>query len=104
MPAQVLRRIKRWLRPAPIDPRGKRLVVAILGGNPESPSCAIHPGSDGLCERSGLFMRHLQGEFRQRGCDPRFLAIRDHDPELHRLDLESLERLLTLNQPETERP
>ena len=79
-------------------------LVAVLGGNPESPGCAIHHGSDGLCERSGLFMRQLQAEFRQRGCDPRFLAIRDHDPETHRLDLESLERLLTLNQPETESP
>ncbi len=79
-------------------------LVAILGGNPESSGCAIHHGSDGLCERSGLFMRQLQTEFRQRGRDPRFLAIRDHAPELHQLDLESFERLLTRNQPETESP
>ena len=198
MPAQVLRRLKRWLRPAPIDPRGKRLVaviecilnqnardvgaacspamdfrvlerchahavgvlqmpcpeihalgfarqrapgerirdalnneaciercatlarevaerietylaqgyelVAILGGNPESPGCAIHQGSDGLCERSGLFMRQLQAEFRRRGHAPYFLAIRDHDPEQHRLDLDAFERLLALNLPETKNP
>jgi len=79
-------------------------LVAILGGNPESPGCAIHHGSDGLCECSGLFMRQLQAEFRQRGRDPRFLAIRDHAPELHQIDLESLERLLALNQPEKESP
>ena len=79
-------------------------LVAILGGNPESPGCAIHHGSSGLCERSGLFMRQLQTEFRQRGRDPHFLAIRDHAPELHQLDLESFERLLTRNQPETESP
>ncbi len=62
-------------------------LVAILGGNPESPGCAIHLGGDGLCERSGLLMRQLQHAFRLRGRDPRFLAIRDHDPELRRLIL-----------------
>lgn len=79
-------------------------LVAILGGNPESPGCAVHHGSDGLCERSGLFMRQLQAEFRRRGRDPRFLAIRDHDPELHQLDLDAFERLLTRNPTETKSP
>lgn len=79
-------------------------LVAILGGNPESPGCAIHAESDGLCERSGLFMLQLQAEFRRRGRDPLFLAIRDHDPEQHRLDLDAFERLLALNLPETKIP
>lgn len=70
-------------------------LAAILGGNPESPGCAIHQGSDGLCERSGLFMRQLQVELRQRGRDPRFLAIRDHNPALHQRDLAAFERRLT---------
>lgn len=83
--------------------RGDRL-IAILGGNPESPGCAIHQGSDGLYERSGLFMRQLQAEFRRHGREPRFHAIRDDDPALHRLDIDSLERLLTLNLPETKTP
>ena len=79
-------------------------LFAILGGNPESPGCAIHYGNDGLCERSGLFMCQLQAEFRRRSRGPCFLAIRDHDPELHRLDLESFEHLLTLNLPEANTP
>ena len=79
-------------------------LVAVLGGNPESPGCAVHAESDGLCERSGLFMRQLQAEFRRRGRDPRFLAIRDHDPEQHRLDLDTFECLLALNLPETKNP
>ena len=37
-------------------------------------------------------------------CDPRFLAIRDHDPEQHRLDLDTFECLLALNLPETKNP
>lgn len=70
-------------------------LAAVLGGNPESPGCAVHQAGDGLGERSGLLMRQLQGELRRGGYDPVFLAIRDHDPELHRLDLAALERLLS---------
>lgn len=73
-------------------------LVAVLGGNPESPGCAVHAGSDGLLDRSGLLMRQLQSVFRQRGRDPLFLAIRDHDPELHRRDLASFARLLGDNE------
>lgn len=80
-------------------------LVAVLGGNPESPGCAIHEDPDSLSDRAGLFMRKLQTEFRQDGLNPRFLAIRDHDPDMHRLDLEAFECLLSatssaLNQSE----
>ena len=80
-------------------------LVAVLGGNPESPGCAIHEDPDSLSDRAGLFMRKLQTEFRQGGFNPRFLAIRDHDPDLHQRDLEAFERLLSttssaLNQSE----
>lgn len=69
-------------------------LVAILGGNPESPGCAIHPEEDGLSERSGLLMRQLQAELRSRGHDPRFLPIRDHKATLHEQDLDLFSRLL----------
>ena len=69
-------------------------LAAVLGGNPESPGCAVHQGNDGLGERSGLLMKQLQGELRRRGHNPIFLAIRDHAPELHYLDLAALESLL----------
>lgn len=72
-------------------------LVAILGGNPESPGCAVHPAEGGLGERSGLLMRQLQAELRRRGHDPLFLPIRDHKATLHRQDLDLLERLLTAN-------
>ena len=69
-------------------------LVAVLGGNPQSPGCAVHQGSGGLDERSGLLMRQLECELRRRGHAPRFLSVRDHDPELHRIDLAALESLL----------
>lgn len=70
-------------------------LVAVLGGNPESPGCAVHHANDGLDTHSGLLMRQLQHELRRRGHDPRFLAIRDHDRALHRQDLDRLARLFT---------
>ena len=70
-------------------------LAAVLGGNPESPGCAVHLASGGLDERSGLLMKQIQSELRRRGHAPVFLAIRDHDPELHRLDLAAFERLFS---------
>ena len=69
-------------------------LLAVLGGNPLSPGCAVHQGGGGLDERSGLLMRQLECELRRRGHTPIFLPVRDHDPELHRLDLAALESLL----------
>ena len=69
-------------------------LVAVLGGNPGSPGCAIHQEDHGLGKRSGLLMKQLQAELRRRGYDPLFLAIRDHEATLHRQDLDSFERLL----------
>lgn len=69
-------------------------LAAVLGGNPESPGCAVHQGDQGLSERSGLLMKQLQAELRRRGHDPLFLPIRDHEAALHWQDLDSFERLL----------
>ena len=78
-------------------------LVAVLGGNSESPGCAVHHGPLGLDERSGLLMKQLQAELRQRGHDPPFLSMRDHDSVLHQNDLDSFERLLGSVRNETAR-
>ena len=62
-------------------------LLAVLGGNPLSPGCAVHAGPDRLNEASGVFMHALQAELRRRGCDPLFRGMRDHDPDLLREDL-----------------
>ena len=62
-------------------------LVAVLGGNPRSPGCAIHQDTDGLLRESGVFMQALQAELRRRKCDPAFRGMRDHDPEQLREDL-----------------
>lgn len=69
-------------------------LVAILGGNPRSPGCAVHPGPDGLNDESGVFMKALQTELHRRGHAPAFRAMRDHDPQLLREDLEKLQEIL----------
>jgi predicted secreted protein len=69
-------------------------LVAVLGGNQDSPGCAVHDEGMQLSARSGLFMQQLQQELLRRGHAPRFLAVRDCDPELRWRDLLSLERLL----------
>ena len=62
-------------------------LIAVLGGNPQSPGCAVHQGSDGLREDSGLFMRLLEQRLKQGGHPVLFKAIRDHDPQAHRDDI-----------------
>ena len=69
-------------------------LIAVLGGNPRSPGCAVHQGEDGLCEESGVFMLALQAELCRRQCNPAFRGMRDHDPELLREDLAWFEERL----------
>ncbi len=69
-------------------------LVAVLGGNPLSPGCAVHEGANGLHEQSGVFMQALQAELRRRKCDPTFRGMRDHDPDLLREDLAWLQTRL----------
>ena len=82
--------------------------LGVLGGNPMSPGCAVHHrdcdeggvvGDGGelateLSNQAGIFMQTLQAEFRRRGLPVRFMAIRDHDPELLAADLVALRALL----------
>jgi predicted secreted protein len=58
------------------------VLLAVLGGNPRSPGCAVHEGADGLRDDSGVFMKQLEAEFRRRNLHARFKGIRDHDAEL----------------------
>jgi predicted secreted protein len=70
-------------------------VLAVLGGNPGSPGCAVHHGANGLLDTSGIFIRALQAELERRHIELPMLAIRDHDTALLRQDVEQLRQLLT---------
>ena len=66
-------------------------VLAVLGGNEQSPGCAVHTVSSSevqLTEESGVFMRMLAAELTQCGHQIRFHGIRDADSELLREDLD----------------
>ena len=65
-------------------------LLAILGGNPRSPGCAVHDGKDALRIDSGIFMKALQAELRNRNLDAPFKGIRDSDPELLEQDIQWL--------------
>jgi predicted secreted protein len=63
-------------------------ILAILGGNPENPGCAIHCEDSNLLPDSGVFMRELQGELQKRCLEIPLKGIRDSDPELFEQDIE----------------
>lgn len=69
-------------------------LLAVLGGNPRSPGCAVHACDDGLRSDSGVFMQALETELRKRNHSPAFRGICDHDLELLRQDLQWLRNLL----------
>ncbi len=71
-------------------------VLAVLGGNGQSPGCAVHDDAGTLAPSSGLFMQALQAELRRRGQDMPFRGMRDADAALLAEDLVWLrERLAT---------
>lgn len=72
-------------------------VLAILGGNEQSPGCAIHEGRSALAEASGVLMRELQRELRKRSIEVPFKGIRDADPVAMMADLQWLERHFVAN-------
>lgn len=67
-------------------------VLAVLGGNDQSPGCAIHDGQGALSDASGVLMRALQSELRERSIEVPFKAIRDADPAAMAADLQWLEQ------------
>jgi predicted secreted protein len=88
----VADRIEEYLR------EGYR-VMAVLGGNPSSPGCAVHRGGNGLMATSGVLMRELEAELRRRGIEIPFRGIRDHDPGMLAEDLEWLRQRFSREAP-----
>jgi len=71
---------------------------AILGGNPESPGCAVHnernqQGIERLANKSGVLMQALQEELRSRDIEIPLKGIRDHRADLLNEDLKWVEVL-----------
>lgn len=62
--------------------------LAVLGGNPRSPGCAVHQAASELSAESGIFMLALQAELRRHGLDLPFRGLRDASPELLAEDLQ----------------
>ena len=71
-------------------------ILAVLGGNPDSPGCAVHAGQAGLLATSGVLMRELQDELRQRNIEVPFRGIRDCDPVTMSEDIKWLERVFSM--------
>jgi predicted secreted protein len=70
-------------------------MLAVLGGNPRSPGCAVHNGPDGLVAGSGVFMKEFQRELRRRGIEVPFRGIRDNDAAMMQEDVSWLEGVLS---------
>ena len=69
-------------------------VVAVLGGDVESPGCAVHDGPAGLAPRSGIFMQELAAELQSRGLDVPFRGVRESRREAFEADLRWLSERL----------
>ena len=73
-------------------------VLAVLGGNQESPGCAVHVSNSEesrLTDKSGVFMRELADELARRGLQIDFHGMRDADPGLLQEDLEWLRKRIS---------
>ena len=72
-------------------------VLAVLGGNPESPGCAVHykmeDNNKKISEKAGVFIQALFWELSQRHIDLPLIGIRDCKPEWLASDLHSLEQI-----------
>jgi predicted secreted protein len=95
--AEVVDRIEAYLA------EGNQL-MAILGGNPQSPGCAVHVSDAGVATNSGVFMKELQAELDRRNLKATFKGIRDHDPELLAQDITWFRELLAPTQEQEPHP
>lgn len=72
-------------------------VLAVLGGNPESPGCAVHykivDENKEILEKSGIFIQALYWELSKKHIDLPIIGIRDCRPEWLASDLHSLEQI-----------
>lgn len=66
--------------------------LAVLGGNPESPGCAVHTDNDEQ-HTSGVLIAELKDELHKRSISVPFLGIRDFDASLMAEDIQWLEQL-----------
>jgi len=71
-------------------------IIAVVGGNPQSPGCAVHtkntlPGQHRLSPDSGIFMQELANELSRREIHIPFLAMRDANPGQFETDLRAFE-------------
>lgn len=71
--------------------------LAVLGGNPESPGCAVHTGDAENSKLSGVLISELRDELQRREISVPFRGIRDFDPLLMIADLQWLEQLFLKN-------
>ena len=62
-------------------------VLAVLGGNQQSPGCAVHQDRRALLPPSGVLMLELQAELRRRGLEIPFRGMRDGNTDLLAEDL-----------------
>jgi predicted secreted protein len=74
-------------------------VAAIIGGNGESPGCAVHPerapgSATRLAASSGIFMKELALELALRGLEIPFVAFRDADSALLTADVQTLNDII----------
>ena len=72
-------------------------VLAILGGDVDSPGCAVHTSDEKgyeLVEGSGVFMRELYSELKRRGIRIPFRGIRDSDQNRLMEDIRWIDNLL----------
>ena len=67
--------------------------LAVLGGNPESPGCAVHPDNGEEHAPSGVLITELRDELRKRSISVPFWGIRDFDAELMAEDIQWLKQL-----------
>jgi len=68
-------------------------VLAVLGGNEQSPDCAVHTAGESetqLTHKSGVFVEMLAVELTQRGLQIKFRGMRDANSRLLMEDLEWL--------------
>jgi len=71
-------------------------ILAILGGNPKSPGCAIHCENGEISPNSGVLMQELQGELLNRRIEIPFKGIRDSDPEMLARDIEWVREVFSI--------
>jgi predicted secreted protein len=82
--------------------RNRHEVLAVVGGDDESPGCAVHVSKEGsaagrLEEASGVFMKALEAELDARGLRVPFLAMRESSSVSYQKDLVALDQVLAGN-------